>query len=401
MLECRKLCLGGDGLRRYVRHIWNSFRKGDMVLLLLCLVLTAFGVLIIASTRNAVGYGRYVTIQLVAALLGILVYAIVSSVDVEFFSEHRLAFTIFNVCLLLLLIPFGTDNGSGNRSWLAIPLMPVDIQPAEICKIFYILVCASVMSSHQNKPSSPKAVFHLLGHMLLLLGLNMVLSKDLGVSLIFVFVFIGMAMSGGVNVLWFLGGIGLVVASFPIWWNMLGEYQQNRIMILFDSSIDPSGIKERFHIVRALKSLTGGGLTGQGVFEGTRTQTEGALFAQHTDFIFAAIGEELGFVGCMLVLLMLVAIIARCIWVGTRSTDYMRKLICFGAASALIFQVCINVGMCLEFAPVIGLTLPFVSYGGSSIVTLYAMLGLVSGVYARPHPTSRERYIRPPKRYLR
>ena len=141
---------------------------------------------------------------------------------------------------------------------------------------------------------------------------------------------------------------------------------------------------------------TGGGFFGQGLFEGTRTQTEGALFAQHTDFIFSAIGEELGFVGCALVLVLLFLIIARCIQIGMSSQDYMRRLVCFGAASALIFQVMVNVGMCLGVMPVIGLTLPFVSYGGSSIVSLYAMLGLVSGVHARPAATSHERYVRPP-----
>jgi rod shape determining protein RodA len=96
------------------------------------------------------------------------------------------------------------------------------------------------------------------------------------------------------------------------------------------------------------------------------------------------------------VVLALALIIARIIWVGTRSQDYMRRLICFGCASALIFQVISNVGMCIGITPVIGLTLPFVSYGGSSIVTLYTMLGLVSGVYARPAPTSLERYVQPP-----
>ncbi len=387
-------------MRQYIRHIWNSFRKGDMILLLLCLAMTSFGLLIIASTTNAVGYSRYLVIQIIAMLLGIGFYAVVSSIDAEFMAEHRLAMTIFNVFLLLLLIPFGTDNGSGNRSWLSLPLIPVDIQPAEICKILFIIIAASVMNAHQNNPSSLKSVSHLGAHMLLLLGLNMVLSRDLGVSLIFVFIFVGMAICGGVSLLWFAGGLGALVASFPIWWRLLGTHQQNRIMILFDPSLDPTGIYERYHTVRALKSLTGGGLTGQGLFEGTRTQTEGALFAQHTDFIYAAIGEELGFVGCALILVMMALIVARCIWVGTRSPDYMRKLICFGAASALIFQVCVNVGMCLELAPVIGLTLPFVSYGGSSLVTLYAMMGLVSGVYARPNPTSRERYIRPPQRYI-
>ena len=150
----------------------------------------------------------------------------------------------------------------------------------------------------------------------------------------------------------------------------------------------------------SLRSLTGGGMLGQGLFNGHRTQN-GDLNAQHTDFIFSAIGEELGYLGCILALVLLVAIIARCIWVGNRSQDYMRRLICFGAASALSFQVISNVGMCIGVTPVIGLTLPFISYGGSSIVSLYAMLGLVSGVYARPSAISHERYIRPPMKDFR
>ena len=152
----------------------------------------------------------------------------------------------------------------------------------------------------------------------------------------------------------------------------------------------------RYHLKRSLLSLTGGGMTGQGLFNGNRTQA-GALPAQHTDFIFSSIGEELGYVGCFLVLVMLFLIIARCIWVGCQSPDYMRRLVCFGVAAALIFQVCVNVGMCIGVLPVIGLTLPLISYGGSSVVTIYAMLGLVSGVYARPAPPSHERYIQPPR----
>jgi len=137
-------------------------------------------------------------------------------------------------------------------------------------------------------------------------------------------------------------------------------------------------------------------MTGQGLFNGNRTQS-GALFAQHTDYIFSSIGEELGYVGCILVILLLGLIITRCIWVGTQSKDYMRRIICFGAASALIFQVIVNVGMCIGVVPVIGLTLPLISYGGSSIMTTYILLGLVSGVHARPAPRSHERYIRPPR----
>ncbi|MBO5316815.1 MAG: FtsW/RodA/SpoVE family cell cycle protein [Oscillospiraceae bacterium] len=386
-------------MRRLLSRMSEAFKKGDLMLLLLCVVTTIFGCLVIASTTAASVSGslRYLLVQIGAAGAGIFFYVFISSVDTEFFSEHRTALVIFNSILLLMLIPFGTDNNSGNKSWLAFPFLPFDIQPAEICKITYVLIMASVMASYQQKVSSIKSVLHMVGHLILLVGLNMVLSEDLGVSLIFVFIFVGMAFAGGVSMIWFLiagGGIALVA---PIIWNFfLDNHQKNRIAVLFNPELDAKGTGAMYHTVRALRSLTGGGMTGQGLFEGNRTQTRGALFAQHTDFIFAAIGEELGFLGCAVILLLLFAIIGRCIWVGARSTDYMRKLVCFGAASALIFQVIVNIGMCIGVMPVIGLTLPFVSYGGSSIISLYAMLGLVSGVYARPHATSHERYIRPP-----
>ena len=233
-------------------------------------------------------------------------------------------------------------------------------------------------------------------HLGLLAGVNMVLSGDLGVSLIFVFIFIGMAFAGGVSIIWFLVAGGSIAVASPIIWQFLDPYQQKRILVLFDPSLDPLGVNERYHTTLSLRSLTGGGFTGQGLYQGTRTQTEGALFAQHTDFIFSAIGEELGFFGCLFVIILLSLIVARCIWVGTHSQDYIRRLVCFGAASALIFQILSNIGMCIGITPVIGLTLPFISYGGSSILSLYAMMGLVSGVHARPNPPSHERYIRPP-----
>ena len=383
-------------MRRYLDNLKDSAKQGDIFLLILCLIVSGFGIVVIASATSAKTGGnfRYVAIQLAAVFLGVLMYIFVSSLDMDFLSEHRGVMVAFNCVLLLLLIPFGTDHGSGNRSWLDFPGLPIDIQPAEVCKITYIIINASVMASHQNRISHPVSVFHMLMHLMLLFGLNMALSSDMGVSLIFVFIFIGMAFAGGVSLWWFalaIGGIGL---CFPILWPFLGKYQQNRIRILFDDTIDPQGINERYHYKMNLQSLTGGGLTGQGLFNGNRTQA-GNLFAQHTDYIFSSIGEELGFFGCLLVMVMEIALIARCIYVGIRCQDYMRRVICFGAASALMFQVMINTGMCIGVMPVIGLTLPLISYGGSSVVTIYAMLGLVSGAYARPSSLSHERYVQP------
>ena len=383
-------------MRQYLQDLKNAIRKGDMVLLFLLLATTTYGCLMIASAKNYVGSTRFVIIQVVAALLGVMMYFLVSSVDVTILSEHRMLLAGFNCFLILLLIPFGVDYNSGNRSWINIPLLPVDIQPAEICKITFILIMASVMASHRGRISSLKSIISMGFHLGLLAGLNMVISKDLGVSLIFVFIFIGMAFAGGVNLLWFLGAGGLVTVAWPFLWDLMGDHQRNRILVLFDPKVDPDGVTVRYHAVRSMRSLTGGGWFGQGLFNGIRTQN-GELPAQHTDFIFSAIGEELGFFGCMLVLVLEFLIIARCIYVGNRSQDYMRRLVCYGAASALIFQVCVNVGMCIGVAPVIGLTLPFISYGGSSLMTLYAMLGLVSGVHARPEAPSHELYIRAPR----
>ena len=388
-------------MRDWLRELKNFFRKGDMILLSLCLITSAYSSLIIASATNASKFGgstRYIIIHIAATMLGLLAYAVMSSINLDFLSEHRAVLAVMNVGMLLLLIPFGTDAGTGNRSWLDFPFLPVNIQPAEICKIFYIIIMASVMGSRQNRISSVPSVLWMAGHLILLVAANMVLSRDLGVTLIFVFIFLGMAFAGGVNLIWFLlGGVG-IAAAFPLLWQYyMDDYQKERILyILQPEVIDPKGLGVGWHTSQSLQSLTGGGMLGQGLFNGNRTQA-GALYAQHTDYVFSSIGEELGYVGCFLVILLLVLIVIRCVWVGNHSSDYMRRMVCFGAAAAMIFQVCINVGMCVGLVPVIGLTLPLFSYGGSSIVTIYAMLGLVSGVHARPAPTSHERYIRAPR----
>ena len=385
-------------MRQFFQELRDFPKKGDMILLLLCLITSAFGCVAIASATSAEKFGdsnlKYIIIQLAATLLGVIAYALVSSIDIDAMSERRSWLVAFNCVLLLLLIPFGTDNNTGNRSWLDIPGVPVMIQPAEICKISYVVIMASVMNAHQNRISAFPSIMHMALHLCILVGLNMVLSKDAGVSLIFVFIFIGMAFGGGVSLGWFALAIGAIAIAFPVIFPYLGEHQQNRIMILFDDTIDPQGINERYHYMMNLKSLTGGGLTGQGLFNGNRTQG-GNLFAQHTDYIFSSMGEELGFFGCVMIMLLELGIIARCIMVGMKCPDYMRRIICFGAASALTFQVMINIGMCIGVMPVIGLTLPLISYGGSSVVTIYAMLGLVSGSHARPQSQSHERYIQP------
>ena len=387
----------------FVMEVLSFLKKGDLVLLFLCLFTSAFGCLVVASATNHNGTIRYVVIQLVAVLLGVLMYVLVSAVSIDFISEHWRLLVVFNCFMLfLLLTPFGEDYDSGNRSWLVFPFLPMAIQPAEFCKITYVIIMASVMASYQNSLSNWRSVFRMVFHLGLLAGLNVVVSSDVGVSLIFVFIFVMMAMCGGVHWGWFAAAGSVIAVAAPIVWKLeiLPEYMRSRIQMLWDPSIDPEGLDERYQIVRSQLSPNGGGLTGQGLFNGNRTQI-GALPAQHTDFVFSAIGEELGFLGCLLTVVLILLIIIRCVWVGFKSTDFLRRMICFGVAAALIFQTVMNIGMNVGVLPIIGLTLPFISYGGSSVMSLYAMLGLVSGVHARPEARQHERYIKAPPELTR
>jgi rod shape determining protein RodA len=234
-------------MRQFLYELKNFFRKGDMVLLIMCLSISAFGCLIIASTNNYRGFTRYLVIQIAAIVLGVLVFALVSSIDLEFLSEHRMALTIFSLGLLLLLIPFGTDLNSGNKSWLDLPLIPFYVQPAEICKIFYILITASVMNSHQSNLSSPRSVIHTASFLVLLVGTNMVLSKDAGVSLIFVFIFIGMAFAGGIKIFWFLlGGSGIAVPVPILRTNFMRDDPRKRFEIPMGEDYTVWDLNEEF-----------------------------------------------------------------------------------------------------------------------------------------------------------
>lgn len=382
-------------MQKLAQALREFFRKGDLLLLLLCCAATVFGIVIISSATNYYGNARYVLIQSFALILGMAMYFVFTMIDVDIFAERRDLLFIFNLFLMLLIIPFGVAGTTGQRSWIDLPLLPVNIQPGEVCKIPFIIILAKTMSVHQERISSLKSILHMGFHTCFIILLILVLCSDAGVALVYAFIMIVMAYLAGVKLWWFLGGFAAVATAAPFAWQyVMNQDQKNRIMMIFDSSIDPEGLGIRWHTRQSLSSLSNGGLIGQGLFNGARTQT-GALNAQHTDFVFSAVGEELGMLGCVFVLALLCAIVLRCVYVGLKTNNYMNRLICFGIAAMLVFQIAVNAGMCLGVFPVIGLTLPFISYGGSSIVTMFMAMGVVSGIYMRPSPDSERHYITP------
>lgn len=376
------------------RLIGDFMKKADMVLLLLCTVATIFGIVVISSATASMGSSSFVSVQTIALVLGILIYIVLTLIDVDIIAERRELLLIFCVLFIGTLYFFGIDGGTGNKSWLDIPLLPMNIQPAEICKIFFIVILAKMMSVNQNKLSSPLNV----GKMGVLTGFFfafiVVVSGDAGVALIYVCIFIIMAFAGGVSLIWFALGLGAIGIAAPIIIPMLPTYQYNRIMMFFDPSIDPKGEGVRWETNLALRYVQNGGVSGQGLYNGTMVKSN-TLAAQHTDYIFCSIAEELGMLGCIVVLLLLGAIVVRCVYVGVKSGNYMNRTICIGIAGMLLAQIMINVGMCVGLFPVVGLTLPFISYGGSSIVTMFMSMGVVSGIHMRPAPDGTAKYIRP------
>lgn len=376
--------------RRTTGIIGDIVRQADPLLLGLCCAATAYGLLMITSATRFLDTYRHVIVQGVAALLGVVLYFLASMVDITELVKKWKWILLFNVGFILVLkTPLGLEV-NGNLAWLDIPGIPVNIQPAEIVKLTFIMLLAQqLVWLKENKDlKSISSIVMPGGHLLLIVGLYYVISSDMGSALVYIFVFACMAFVAGLAIRWFVlallgGGIG-----FYLLWELdkIPQHMKDRFIVLTDHSYQPLDVG--WHQTRSLLALGGGKLTGQGLFKGTQTQSEfsGSLPFRHTDFIFSAIGEELGMLGCLLVVLLLTAIIVRCLMTATRARNRLEAYVCVGMAAMLIFQTISNIGMCLFVMPVIGLTLPFFSYGGSSILTLFVAMGIVSGVRSRTLP---------------
>ena len=341
---------------------------------------------------------RSVLIQTIGILLGVVVYILLSSVDVELFVERSwkllLLFDIgFN---LLVRTPLGVSAG-GNLSWIRFPGLPMNIQPAEVTKLTFILLFAWQCTRLQKKGISKiSSVFQLVAHTLMTAGVIAVASGDYGMTLVYLFLFVVMCWCAGVQLRWFaLAAAVIVVGVVVVWPHISDQYFAKRITVVIDhitgnqATLDSQTQGVGWQQTRSILAIGSGGLFGRGYLQGIQTQSpyETSLNARSTDEIFAVCGEELGLVGCTVIILLLGAIIARCVWVARQAPSSMTALTAMGYAGMLLFQSVLNIGMCLYVLPIVGLTLPFFSYGGSSIITMFAAMGVVSSVKTRSLPS--------------
>lgn len=366
----------------------DFFQQADLVLLGLCCSASLYGILLIFSATRYKKSERYVLVQTAALLLGIMVYIAFSVVDLEMLLKRWKLVAAFNAgFILLLLTPFGVVRG-GNRAWLQFPYFPVTIGPAEVVKISFTLLLGWQLAWLQEEKRDLRSFRSAASvglHTLALCGLYFVVSGDMGNVLVFFFIFLCMAFVAGFPLRWFalvLGGGGAAVVA--AWFlDLIPNYMRQRFLVIFDHSYDPLGAG--WQQSRSLLAIGSGGVRGQGFLNGTQSQSASgqSLPERWTDLVFSVCGEELGMIGCILIMLLLLAIIFRVLLVAQKARSHFECYVCVGMAAMLIFQTVINIGMCLFVMPTIGITLPFFSYGGSSVLTLYMAMGVVSGIKKR------------------
>lgn len=365
---------------RIIHGIADYIRETDKLLLILCTAASLMGCGLIYSAVRYSGSTRTVIVQLLAVMLSLVAAIVVSAIDYKTISKHPSVFVILALILLIFTYFYGyAPEGTENKAWIELPY-GMSIQVSEIIKIFMILSFSyHVQSLPKEEINRPKNVILLALHGAAAPILVMALQKDLGTVTIMLCIFLFMMYAAGVRLRYFLVGIAGVAALAPLLWFFgLSEYQRQRFAIILDLESDARGLG--YQQLQALNAIGSGGVFGEGYLHGTYIQS-GSVPKAYNDFIFSVAGNEFGLVGCIVILALLIAIIVRIMRIGMQARDVQGKVICFGVFGMFASQILVNVGMVLSILPVIGVTLPFFSAGGSSLVMLFISIGLVLSVY--------------------
>lgn len=363
------------GISRGIDKNSVMIKKIDKPLFCLTIILACLGIIFIYSATKSLGSSSKVIVQAVSMLLGIASMMVVTMFDYEQFKNIIKPIYIFSIAILLLVLIFGVTGDWGARSWIRIG--SVGFQPSELAKICFIITFAYHLDRIGSEINKPAAILGLLIHIGIPIFL-ILMQPDLGSALVFIFIFICLMFMARLSYKYIIP-IGIAgIASLPfIYKYVLSEYQQKRIQVFFNPNLDP--LNRGYNVIQSKIAVGSGQLWGKGYLEGTQNQM-GFLPTKSTDFIFSVISEEFGFIGSMLVVLLLFALIWRCFTIAKRADNAYGRYICIGVGAMFLFHVFENVGMCIGLMPVTGIPLPFMSYGGTSLVTNMLAVGLVLSV---------------------
>ncbi len=372
---CAWIYLGGLKLKEKLDRLTENL---DFTLLFAVVFLCFYGLLVLySSTRLATPGGSdpyfFVKRQSLWALAGFIFLIIIIFIDYHNLERYSKIIYFVAIVLLIMVIISGRST-FGARRWLAIG--PFEFQPSEFAKIALIMFLADFLS--KNKLKFDNFFYYLLpfaytGVLILLVFMQ----PDLGTSLVYLAILIIMLFVVGVKTKYLVFTFLVALSSVPVIWIFLKDYQKNRIILFLNPNLDPLG--GGYNVIQSRIAIGSGGFLGNGIFSGLQSQLN-FLPAQHTDFIFSVVGEELGFVGTILLLGLYTVILWRGIKIALEARDLLGTLLAAGAVSFLFFHIVVNIGMAMGMLPATGLPLPFLSYGGSFMISNLMLIGILLNV---------------------
>ncbi|MEL6271793.1 MAG: FtsW/RodA/SpoVE family cell cycle protein [Chloroflexota bacterium] len=361
-------------------NIWQRF---DYPLFVVSVILVVFGVLMIRSaTLDAVDPTLISRVpdQIRYALMGVVIIFALTVLDYRLLGGLHWWLYLLMVGLLALVPTFGVVGDAGARRWLNVGIL---IQPSEIGKIIIIITLAHHLATNYQKLGSLWALIQSLIHVMIPV-LLIFIQPDLGTTIVFVVIWAVMVWGAGLRIKHIMLGIGIGIVAAPVLWTQMEPYQRSRITTFVRCSVQTCAADDDdyYNIRQAIISIGNGGVTGRGYANGTQGQLR-FLRVRHTDFIFSQIAEEFGFVGSIAVMSGIGFVIMRILRGARTSVDPLGSLICYGVAGMIFFQTVVSIGMNLNLLPVTGLTLPFISSGGTALLSTMAGIGLAQSVIVR------------------
>lgn len=357
----------------------NFWKQFDYTIFITVLLISGFGLIVLSSATKTMSAGDSIMMkQVIGLVLGITAALIVCTIDYSDFKTLGILYYLFCILLLVAVLFIGTGDKLGNRNW--INLGPINIQPSELTKIAFIIIVSLFLERIKDGNSDLKNILKLVFYALLPIAL-VVAEKDFGTTMVFVFIFFVMLFICGLPYKLILILLSICTASLPLIWQfVLNDVRRKRILVFLNPDLEPLGAG--MNVIRSKLAIGSGQIFGKGLYDGLQTQT-GGVPVRESDFIFSVIGEELGFIGCMAVVILFFLLLVRSIYVARNSRDSFGAFLVVGVSAMFAFHIIENIGMSIGLLPVTGIPLPFISAGSSSIVTNYLAVGVILSVSMR------------------
>jgi rod shape determining protein RodA len=341
-------------------------------------ILSLFGLVIVRSATGTFSDGglRTVIMQVIGFLLGCICAFFITKLNFRMMKHFGLYFFLGSFFLLALVLFIGSgDKDLGSKSWIKFGF--VSFQPSEIVKVFFIIICAIFLERVKKKQdifTNYLKLFVYAGTLIILI----LLQKDYGTAAVFIFIFIVMIFMTGVSRKTIIISLTTLMLAVPFaWFFLLNDARKDRFKVFLNPELDP--LNAGYNVVQSKLAIGSGRIFGQGLFHGY-LNSRGLVPVKESDFIFAVVGEELGFAGTVFVIIMFALLLYSILRVAKRTADGFQSLVCYGIFALFTFHFIENISMSIGLLPVTGLPLPFISQGGTALVSYFVAIGIITSV---------------------